>query len=125
MPGARSATSMPTARRPSVSDLAEARAFARVFGPRGVPVTALKGYMGNLVSGAGAVELICSLIGVNRGRVPAVLNCDQPEPGIELDLVLGSPREARSPVFVSTNLTPHGQAAAVSFGAAPAQAASD
>ncbi len=52
-----------------VSDLAEARAFERVFGPRGVPVTALKGYMGNLVSGAGAVELICSLIAVNRGRI--------------------------------------------------------
>ncbi len=42
-----------------ISDLAEARAFRRVFGDApGVPVTALKGYMGNLVSGSGAVELI-------------------------------------------------------------------
>ena len=105
-----------------VSDLAEARAFERVFGPRGVPVTALKGYMGNLVSGAGAVELICSLIGVNRGRVPAVLNCDQPESGIELDLVLGSHREAKSPVFLSTNVTPHGQAAAVIVRGSPGSA---
>ena len=64
-----------------VSDLAEARAFERIFGPRGVPVTALKGYMGNLVSGCGAVELISSLIAVNRGRIPAILNCEQPEPG--------------------------------------------
>ena len=71
-----------------VSDLAEARAFERIFGPRGVPVTALKGYMGNLVFGCGAVELICSLIAVNRGRIPAVLNCDHPEPEMELDLVL-------------------------------------
>ncbi len=108
-----------------VSDLAEARAFERVFGPRGVPVTALKGYMGNLVSGAGAVELICSLIGVNRGRVPAILNCDQPEPGIELDLVLGSPREARSPVVLSTNVTPHGQAAAVVVRGRPGSEASE
>jgi 3-oxoacyl-[acyl-carrier-protein] synthase II len=96
-----------------VSDRAEARAFERVFGPRGVPVTALKGYMGNLASGAGAVEVICSLIGVNRGRIPAVLNCDHPESGINLDLVLESPRETTSPVFLSTNVTPHGQAAAV------------
>ena len=36
-----------------VSDLAEARAFRRIFGPRGVPVTAFKGYIGNLVSGCG------------------------------------------------------------------------
>ena len=94
-----------------VSDLAEARALARIFGPRGVPVTALKGYIGNLVSGAGSVELICSLVGANRGRVPAVLNCEQPEPEIELDLVLKLPRESRGPVFVNTSLTPNGQAA--------------
>jgi 3-oxoacyl-[acyl-carrier-protein] synthase II len=96
-----------------VSDLAEARALARIFGPRGVPVTALKGYIGNLVSGAGSVELICSLVGANRRRVPAVLNCDQPEPETELDLVLNLPRESTAPVFVNTSLTPHGQAAVV------------
>ena len=61
----------------------------------------------------GAVELICSLIAVNRGLVPAVLNCDEPESGMELDLVLGSPRATGNPVFVNTNVTPHGQAAAV------------
>jgi 3-oxoacyl-[acyl-carrier-protein] synthase II len=95
------------------SDVAEARALRRVFGPRGVPVTALKGYMGNLVSGCGAVELIASLISVNRGRIPAVLNCDSPDPECELDLVLRSPRLTKNPTFVSTNLTPNGQAAAV------------
>ncbi len=102
-----------------ISDLAEARAFQRVFGPHGVPVTALKGYMGNLVSGAGAVELICSLIGVNCGGVPAVLNCDQPDPGMEIDLVLGSARESKGPIFLNTNVTPHGQAAAVIVRGAP------
>src|SRR5207249_288812 len=44
-----------------VADLAEARAFHRVFGAGpAVAVTALKGFMGNLVSGCGAVELIGS-----------------------------------------------------------------
>ena len=33
------------------SDLAESRAFNRIFGPEGVPVTALKGYLGNIASG--------------------------------------------------------------------------
>ena len=45
-----------------------------------VPVTALKGYMGNIVSGCGAIELIGSLLGVNRGVVPPTLNCDEPDP---------------------------------------------
>jgi 3-oxoacyl-[acyl-carrier-protein] synthase II len=96
-----------------VSDLAEARALQRIFGARGVPVTALKGYMGNLVSGCGCVELIASLVAANRGLIPPILNCDHPDPQIEADLVVGSPRPGPNPTFVKTNLTPLGQAAAL------------
>lgn len=97
------------------SDLAEARALARVFHADGrrVPVTALKGFFGNLVSGCGAVELIGSLLGVNKGLIPPVLNCDNPDPACDLDLVLGAPRPTSNPVFLTTNLTRHGQAAAL------------
>ena len=97
-----------------VSDLAEARAFERIFGSgTSVPVTALKGYMGNMVSGCGAVELITSLIGVNRGEIPFILNCDEPDPAISLDLVRGSIRPTENPTFLNTNLTRHGQAASL------------
>ncbi|MDR3639263.1 MAG: beta-ketoacyl-[acyl-carrier-protein] synthase family protein [Isosphaeraceae bacterium] len=97
-----------------VSDLAEARALHRVFGPGGsVPVTALKGYLGNLVSGCGAVELIGSLLGVAHGLIPPVLNCDHPDPACDLDLVVGAPRPTDNPIFLKTNLTRHGQAAAL------------
>ncbi|MDX2038685.1 MAG: beta-ketoacyl-[acyl-carrier-protein] synthase family protein [Isosphaeraceae bacterium] len=94
-------------------DLAEARALNRVFGAEAVPVTALKGYMGNLVSGCGAVELVCSLLGVNRGSIPGTLNCDDPDPECRLDLVRGEPRETSNPIFLNTNFTRHGQAAAL------------
>ncbi|WP_435006013.1 beta-ketoacyl-[acyl-carrier-protein] synthase family protein [Tundrisphaera lichenicola] len=101
-----------------VSDLAEARAIGRVFGEGsgqgGVPVTALKGYMGNIVSGCGAVELISSLLGVNRGLIPATLNCDDPDPALgPIDVVRGEARATDNPTFLNTNLTRHGQAAAV------------
>ncbi|HEV3162996.1 MAG TPA: beta-ketoacyl-[acyl-carrier-protein] synthase family protein [Isosphaeraceae bacterium] len=102
------------------SDLAEAHAFGRVFGTDRVPVTALKGYMGNLVSGCGAVELIGSLLGVNRGMIPPTLNCDDPDPACKLDLVRDAPRATDSPVFLNTNLTRHGQAAAVAIRGNPA-----
>jgi 3-oxoacyl-[acyl-carrier-protein] synthase II len=95
------------------SDLAEARALRRIFGAGGVPVTALKGYMGNLVSGCGSVELIASLVAASRGWIPPILNCDHPDPQMEADLVLGSPRSCDNPTFVKTNLTPLGQAAAL------------
>jgi 3-oxoacyl-[acyl-carrier-protein] synthase II len=96
-----------------LSDLAEARSFGRVFGPRKVPVTALKGYMGNLVSGCGAVELIGSLMGVNRGFIPPTLNCDDLDPACALDLVQTTPRPTTNPIFLNTNLTSRGQAAAI------------
>jgi 3-oxoacyl-[acyl-carrier-protein] synthase II len=96
-----------------VGDLAEARAIHRVFGSSPPPVTALKGYIGTLASGCGAVELIGSLIGVNRGLIPAVLNCDDPDPACGLDLVRGEPRPTHHATFVNTNITANGQAAAL------------
>ena len=96
-----------------LSDLSEARALTRIFGARGVPVTAFKGYTGNLVSGCGAVELIGSLLAVNHGILPSVLNCDEPDPACHLDLVTGAPRPIDNPTFLKTNLTRHGQAAAL------------
>lgn len=104
-----------------ISDRAEGRALSRVFGPdQRVPVTALKGYVGNIVSGCGSVELIGSLIGASRNTVPAILNCEQPDPACgELDLVMGSSRTVNNPVFVKTNLTRHGQAAALVVRAGP------
>ena len=103
-------------------DLAEARAIARVFGPKRVPVTSVKGFFGNIASGAGAVELIASLVGVNRGQVPPTLNCDDLDPGCELDVVAGGPRPAEVPVFVNTNVTINGQAAAVVVKGGPVSA---
>jgi 3-oxoacyl-[acyl-carrier-protein] synthase II len=96
-----------------VGDLAEARAIHRVFGASPPPVTALKGYMGTLASGCGAVELIGSLIGVNRGFIPAALNCDDPDPACALDVVRREPRPTRNPTFINTNFTANGQAAAL------------
>ncbi|AMV39471.1 beta-ketoacyl-[acyl-carrier-protein] synthase family protein [Planctomyces sp. SH-PL62] len=96
-----------------VSDLAEARAFERVFGPGKVPVSALKGFFGNIASGAGAVELIASLVGVNRGLIPPTLNCDDLDPGCKIDVVTGAPRPTDNSVFVNTNVTVNGQASAV------------
>ncbi len=101
------------------SDLAESRAFNRIFGPEGVPVTALKGHLGNIASGCGSVELLSSLIALNRGAIPPVLNCDEPDPACRLDLVRGAPRATENLTFVNTNLTRHGQAAALVVRAHP------
>jgi 3-oxoacyl-[acyl-carrier-protein] synthase II len=96
-----------------LSDIAEARGLARALGGASVPVTAFKGYTGNLVSGCGGVELIGSLLAANRGLVPKILNCDEPDPEVELDLVVGAARPLANSTFLKTNYTRHGQAAAL------------
>jgi 3-oxoacyl-[acyl-carrier-protein] synthase II len=101
------------------SDLAEARAFGRLFGPEGVPVTALKGHVGNIASGCGAVELLASLVCLNQGAIPPTLNCDEPDPECRVDVVRGAPRATDNLTFVNTNLTRHGQAAALVVRAHP------
>jgi len=96
-----------------VGDLAEARAFHRVFGENPPPVIGLKGHMGTLASGCGAVELAASLLGLHRGLVPPTLNCENPDPACSLDVVRGRPRSIENPIFVNTNYTANGQAAAL------------
>jgi 3-oxoacyl-[acyl-carrier-protein] synthase II len=94
-------------------DLAEARAIDRVFGPEGVPVTGLKGYIGNVVSGCGAVELLSSLLALRDGVIPMTLHCDEVDPQMKLDVVRGEARRTINPLFVNVNVTRHGQAAAL------------
>jgi len=95
------------------SDLAEARAYHRIFGPNRVPVWALKGYTGNTASGCGAVETIASLLASNQGWVPATLNCQKPDPACEIDVVTGAPRDCQPGAFLNVNFTRRGQATAL------------
>ncbi len=97
------------------SDIAEARAIGQVFGDRPVPVAALKSYFGNLGAGSGVVELIGSLLALKQGAMPRVLNYQTPDPECPVAAVTDDatpPGES----FVSTNVTPQGQAAAVVVG---------
>ncbi|MEW4567938.1 beta-ketoacyl-[acyl-carrier-protein] synthase family protein [Tautonia sp. JC769] len=105
------------------SDLAEARAYNRVFG-RSVPITGLKGYTGNTASGCGSIELISSLLGAQAGLIPATLNCDDPDPRCEIDVVCGDPRPTENPVFVNLNLNRYGQVAALAVRVGPVDSVS-
>jgi 3-oxoacyl-[acyl-carrier-protein] synthase II len=50
---------------------------------------------------------------VNHGLIPTTLNCDEPDPECGLDIVHGGSRPVSNPTFLKTNLTRHGQAAAL------------
>lgn len=77
-----------------INDLAETRAIKRVFGSRAgkIPISASKAAHGHLISGAGALELITSLLAMDRATIPPTLNLSNPDPQCDLDYVVDGPR---------------------------------
>ena len=99
----------------TLNDLAEGRTLAKVFGPRAVPVTSVKGTIGHLMGGAGAVEAVATVLAMNDGLVPPTANCDEIDPAIELDVVRGGGRSIDVAPAVSCSFGFGGQNAAVTF----------
>ncbi|MGH9475096.1 MAG: beta-ketoacyl-[acyl-carrier-protein] synthase family protein [Terriglobales bacterium] len=95
----------------SAGDRAEAEAMAQLLGARAAttPVTAVKSLTGNLLAGSGPLELAGALAALlpehasalgaptqaSDGFMPAILNCEHPEPDLGLDLVRGEARPGR------------------------------
>jgi 3-oxoacyl-[acyl-carrier-protein] synthase II len=98
-------------------DIEEARAIQDVFGDRtaNLPITAVKSYFGNLGAASGVVELAASLLAMQHGRLPRVLNFRTPDPECPVCTVID---DATSPgdTFVKLSVTPQGQAAAICIG---------
>jgi len=70
------------------NDLIEATALHRVFGSRitALSCSSLKGACGHLLGAAGSVELALSLLAMRDNIVPPTMNCEQPDPALELDV---------------------------------------
>ncbi len=85
-----------------LNDRVEAAAIREVFGAATPPVAANKGVLGHLLGGAGAAELVLSVLASVRGVVPPVANLtSRTEAGI--DLVIGEPRKVdKAPVLTNS-----------------------
>ncbi len=95
-------------------DVAEARAYHSALGQiaERIPVTALKSYFGHFDAGAGAVELVGSLLAMRHGVLPRTLNYRNPDPHCRLNIVHDEPLWTTNPVALSVNRTRVGQSAA-------------
>ena len=78
------------------NDRAEARALHTVFPAGPPPVTSAKGTIGHLLGAAGAVEFIATVLAVRHGAVPPTANHQKTEPGMDIDVVAGTPRAVPS-----------------------------
>jgi len=74
-------------------DRIEAEALVRLFGPRGVPVTAPKTMTGRLYAGGAALDVVAALLTITDSVIPPTVGTRELAPGCDLDLVLDKPRK--------------------------------
>ncbi|MBO4273188.1 beta-ketoacyl-[acyl-carrier-protein] synthase family protein [Microbispora triticiradicis] len=72
-------------------DVVETVAIKETIGTHPL-VTATKSMTGHLLGGAGAVESIFTVLALHERVVPATINLDEPDDGVEVDVVRGRPR---------------------------------
>ena len=97
----------------TMEDAIEAAALREVIGD--VPVFSAKGHFGNLGSGTGAVELAASLIGMQKGEMPATLHCDRVADDCPINVLQGGMTPVTKSTFVKINNTNTGRSLAVLF----------
>ncbi len=83
-----------------IGDATEADAILGTFGDR-VPVSSIKGHLGHMLGGCGAVEAIVSVMGMNRGVLPHTHNLDEPD--VAPIWLPRAPLERQIDALVSTN----------------------
>jgi len=78
-----------------------------------VPIMATKSMIGHLISAAGAVEAVASILCMRRGMVHPTINLHTPDPDCDLDYVPHRAREHAQRHVMSTSYGFGGHNAAV------------
>lgn len=101
-------------------DRLETAAVKRVFGGGAyrLTVTASKGATGHLLGASGALEAMACALALKNQTVPAAVNCDEPDPDCDLDIVRGKPRQERLSHAMSYAFGPEGRHACLILAAA-------
>ena len=94
-----------------LNDRIETLAIKRVFGEHAyrVPVSSNKSQLGHLICAAGGVELILTVLTLERGVLPPTINLENPDPECDLDYVPNRCRPASPRVALSNSFGFGGQ----------------
>jgi len=81
-----------------LNDRNEAAAIRAAIGDAAAawPVIATKSAHGHLIGGSAALQAVIALQALRAGLAPPILNCDEPDPECEIDLVVGQVRPIRA-----------------------------
>lgn len=86
-----------------LNDAAEAAAVASVFGDHRPAVTSIKGVTGHALGAAGALEAAAVVLSFVKRQIPPTANTKVLGDGIDVDVVMGSPRDWEPGPTISNN----------------------
>lgn len=78
-----------------MNDVLETKAIKKVFGEAAysIPVSSTKSMTGHSLASAGAIELIATIISMDKGFIPPTINYNKKDPECDLDYVPNHARE--------------------------------
>jgi 3-oxoacyl-[acyl-carrier-protein] synthase II len=96
-------------------DAREAAGLRDALGPRAaaVPVTSIKGQVGETQGAGGALQTIVLLESLRANQLPPIAGLDQPDPAFGLDFVMGAPRAVNATRALATAVAREGNACAL------------
>ncbi|MGH2447681.1 MAG: beta-ketoacyl-ACP synthase II [Chloroflexota bacterium] len=100
-----------------LNDRLETLAIKQVLGEHaaGTPVSSIKGAVGHLMAGSGALEAAVSVQALMDGLLPPTLNLEEPDPECDLDYVPLQARRAALRVILSNSFGMGGHNASLVF----------
>ena len=102
-----------------LGDVAETKALKTTFGQRAgkLAVSSTKSMIGHLLGASGGVELIATVLTVQRGVIHPTINLVSPDPQCDLDYVPNTARERRVRIALSNSFGFGGHNACLAVGA--------
>jgi 3-oxoacyl-[acyl-carrier-protein] synthase II len=88
------------------NDRTETNAIKKVFGDRAkqIPISSTKSMTGHLLGAAGAVELIATILCMEKGFIHPTINYETPDPELDLDYVPNTARQQQITCALSNSL---------------------
>ena len=98
-----------------INDRSETQAIKKVFGKDAyrTPISSNKSMLGHLIASAGAIELIVSVLTIQKNIIPPTINYEIPDPDCDLDYVPNEPREYEVNSILSNSFAFGGQNASL------------
>jgi 3-oxoacyl-[acyl-carrier-protein] synthase II len=88
-----------------LNDANETKAIKMVFGDHAykIPISSTKSMIGHIITAAGAIEAIASILTMCKGIIPPTINYETPDPECDLDYVPNIARQAQVDVCLSNS----------------------